>query len=139
MVDEVWQSVAFSSRKLSQSDSRYSTFGLELLVGYLAMPRFRYFLEGQELYILTDHKPLTYASTAADAAQTPREIRQLAYILEFTSDIRHICGKNITVADALCRIEVSTTINECPPVNFAAMSTAQREDNELHAIRLKRL
>lgn len=135
LVDGVWQPVAFFSRKLSQTESRYSTFGRELLAAYLAVKHFRHVLEGRQFHILTDHKPLTSTSTATNSAHTPREIRQLAYLSEFTSDIRHISGKDNPVADALSRVEINATMDERPPVDFAAMATAQQEDSELQVLR----
>jgi transposase InsO family protein len=60
-------------------------------------------LEGRAFTIYTDHKPLTYAVGRTSDPWTGRQARQLAYIAEFTSDIRHIAGKENTIADALSR------------------------------------
>nr|VZI26685.1 unnamed protein product [Spirometra erinaceieuropaei] len=46
--------LAFFSKKLSFVETRYSTFGRELLVIYLAVKRFRHFLEGRYFAIFTD-------------------------------------------------------------------------------------
>ena len=46
------------------STQRYSTFDRELLGIYLSIRHFRYFVEGHDFFIVTDHKPLTYAITA---------------------------------------------------------------------------
>ena len=37
---------------------------------------------------------------------TPRQTRHLDYILQFTTDIRHVQGRYNTTADALPRLEV---------------------------------
>ncbi|BHF61905.1 hypothetical protein SprV_0100488500 [Sparganum proliferum] len=49
------QPLAFFSKKLLPAETRYSTFGRELLAIYLAVKHFRHFLEGQEFTIFTDH------------------------------------------------------------------------------------
>nr|XP_037275217.1 uncharacterized protein LOC119167794 [Rhipicephalus microplus] len=137
LVDIVWQPVAFFAQKLSQTERRNNTFGRELLAAYLAVKHFRHFLKGRQFHILTNHKPLTCESTTTNSAHTPHEIRQLAFISEFTSDIRHISGKHNPVADALSRIEINAFMNEHPPVDFAAMATAQQDDSELQVLRLQ--
>nr|VZI48499.1 unnamed protein product [Spirometra erinaceieuropaei] len=52
---------AFFSKKLSPAETRYSTFGRELLAIYLDVKHFRHFLEGRDFTIFTDHNPLTFA------------------------------------------------------------------------------
>jgi hypothetical protein len=64
---------------------------------------FRYLLDGRRFHILTDHKPLTQALHRVSDPWTSRQQRQLAFLAELTSDIRHIAGKANVVADALSR------------------------------------
>lgn len=61
LVGDTWHPIAFFSKGLSTTETRYSTFGRELLVIYLAIRHFRHFIEGRQCFVLTDHKPLTYA------------------------------------------------------------------------------
>ena len=72
---------------------RYSTFGRELLAAYLAVNHFRRALEGRQFTLLTDHQPLTYALKTSSDKRSPRKIRQLDFLSVFTTDIRHIKGK----------------------------------------------
>jgi hypothetical protein len=60
-------------------------------------------LDGREFSILTDHKPITFALARATDAWTPRQGCHLSYIEEYTSDIRHIPGKENVVADTMFR------------------------------------
>ena len=52
------QPLSFFSRKLTPAESRYSTFGRELLAIYSAVRHFRHLLEEREFTIFTNHKPL---------------------------------------------------------------------------------
>ena len=52
--------MSFFSRKLLPAEKKYSTFDKELLAMYLAVKKFRYFIEGRKFAIFTDHKPLTF-------------------------------------------------------------------------------
>ena len=96
-----WKPVAFFSRKLRPAEQKYSAFDRELLAMYLAIRHFRYFLEGRTITLYTDHKPLTFAISKVSDPWSPRQQRHLAYISEFTTDVRHIEGKHNTVADTL--------------------------------------
>jgi RNase H-like domain found in reverse transcriptase len=86
-----------------QFQTRYSAFDRELLACYLATRHFRWMLEGRRFYVLTNHKPLTFALHRISDAWSARQQRQLSYIAEFTSDVRHVAGVDNVVADALLR------------------------------------
>jgi hypothetical protein len=60
-------------------------------------------LAGRQFILYTDHKPLTFALKKAADPWTARQQRQLAFLAEFKSDIRHVAGGDIVVADTLSR------------------------------------
>jgi hypothetical protein len=97
------QPLAFFSKKLDSMQQRYSTFDRELLACYEAVRHFRWLLEGRKFFILSDHKPLSFALHKAADAWSVRQQRQLSYVAEFTADIRHVPGKENVVADCLSR------------------------------------
>ena len=99
-----WCPMAYFSKKLKPPETRYSTFDRELLAVYLSIKHFSHFVEGREFHVLTDHKPLTFALNSHSDRQTPRQLRHLDYISQFTTDIRHIKGMDNTAADALSRV-----------------------------------
>ena len=128
-----WHPISFFSRALQPAQTRYSTFDRELLAIYLAIRHFRYFLEGRNFYVLTDHKPLVYALSARSDRYSPRQVRHLDLIAQFTTDIRHVHGSNNTVADALSRLNISAlhTGDSTTVVDFGAMAAAQHDDLDL--------
>ena len=89
-VNGTWHPISFFSRKMTPAETRYSTFDRELLAVYLAIKHFRHFLEGRHFHVLTDHKPLTFALNTRSDRHSPRQARQLDYISQFTSTIRHV-------------------------------------------------
>jgi RNase H-like domain found in reverse transcriptase/Integrase zinc binding domain len=95
--------LAFYSKKLDAAQQRYSAFVRELLAAYLAVRHFRYSLEGRRFILYTDHKPLKFALWRVADPWTARQQRQLAFLAEFTSDIRHIAGGDNVVADMMSR------------------------------------
>ena len=62
-----------------------------------------FLLEGHSFHVLTDHKPLVFALHRARDAWSARQGRHLAYVAEFTSDLRHVAGADNVVADCLSR------------------------------------
>lgn len=121
--------LGFFSKALSETQRRYSTYDRELLAIYMAIKHFRRLIEGRDLVVYTDHKPLTSALNKSDSSSdTLRRTRQLDFISEFCSEIKHIEGKQNPVADALSRI---ATI-DCPAtIDYNAVAAKQAEDAEL--------
>ena len=114
-----WQPLAFLSKKLKTAEQKYSTYDRELLAIYLGIKHFKYFLEGREFCIFTDHKPLTFSQAKISEPGPARQQRQLSFIAEFSSDIRHVAGKNNVVADALSRHSVNTLSTD---IDFLTMA-----------------
>ena len=97
--------LSFFSRRLSDPETRYSTFDRELLAVAATVRKFRRMIEGRRLVIYTDHKSLTSSISKANStsAWSLRAERNLLYISQFSCDIRHVSGESNQVADALSR------------------------------------
>ncbi|MBM6549370.1 RNase H-like domain-containing protein [Streptococcus dysgalactiae] len=121
-----WNPLAFFSRRLLAAESRYSTFSRELLAVYCGVRHFRHVLEGRQFTIFTDHKPLVYAFRNRSDKHSPREVRHLDFVTQFSSDIRHVSGGD-NVADALSRIGLIST--EHRGIDLEALAAAQRSDS----------
>ena len=132
-VEGQWCPLAFFSRALKPAEQRYSTYDRELLAIYLTIRHFRYFLEGRPFHILTDHKPLIYAFSSRLDRHSPRQVRHLDFISQFTTDLRHIQGSANAAADALSRIGANAlhTENSTPVVDFRELALAQVNDADL--------
>ena len=135
-LDGEWCPLSYFSRKLSPTERRYSTFDRELLAVYCAIRHFRHFLEAREFHVLTDHKPLTHSLKSKPDRHSPRQVRHLDFISQFTSDIKHVAGTGNPVADALSRCEVDATLLDSTPttVNFQAMAQAQPDVTDLQPL-----
>nr|VZI36818.1 unnamed protein product [Spirometra erinaceieuropaei] len=135
--------LSFFSKRLLPAETRYSTFGRELLAIYLALKHFRHSLEGRDFTVFTDHKPLTFALRSHTDKLNPREIRQLGYISRFTSDIRHIDGSRNEVADTLSRPSIAH-LQLSPGIDLAEMAAEQRRvgppcDEDVSGLQLRKL
>ena len=132
-INGVWHPVSFFSKRLQPAEVKYSTFSRELLAIYFSIRHFRHYLEGRNFYILTDHKPLTHALASSPDRYSPRETRQLDYISQFTSDIRHIQGQYNPVADALSRVDINA-LHTSPVIDFTRLADAQKNDQDLRTL-----
>ncbi|GFY19339.1 transposon Tf2-8 polyprotein [Trichonephila clavipes] len=126
--NERWKPIAFYSKKLNETQTRYSTYDRELLGIYLSVKHFKHLLEGNDFIIYTDHKPLTFAFKQKNEKASPRQQRQLQYISEFSCNIQHVLGKDNVVADALSRI------NSISEINFEEIAEEQTTDEELQKL-----
>ena len=111
-IDNVWQPLSFFSKKLSPAETRYSAFDRELLAVYSTIRHFRHNLEGREF----------------------KSTKHLAFIAEFTTDIRHVKGETNFAADALSPPTVSV-IEYNAAINYKDLSKDQASDKELIRLR----
>jgi cleavage and polyadenylation specificity factor subunit 1 len=114
-VGKDWKPLAFFSKKLAPAEVKYSTFDRELLAAYTTIRHFRFLLEGRQFQLLTDHKPLIAAMVRVTPPQSARQQRHLAYISEFTTDLRHTPGSENVVADALSRPPPAVLLSSLTP------------------------
>ncbi|GFU78561.1 retrovirus-related Pol polyprotein from transposon 17.6 [Trichonephila clavipes] len=129
VVDSELQPLAFFSRKLTSSEKSYSAYDRELLAIYSAIRHFRYMLEARDFTVFTDHKPLTYAFRQKSDKCSPRQIRQLDFISQFTTNIVHIPGSDNIAADVLSRVSAITFPSQ---IDYDCIAETQQTDQELH-------
>ncbi|XP_075157777.1 uncharacterized protein LOC142231040 [Haematobia irritans] len=127
---EGWKPLSFYSKKLSDTQKKYSTYDRELLAAYSVVKYYRHMLEGRQFIIFTDHKTLTFAFRQNLDKATPRQFRHLDYLAQFSTDIRHISGSENIVADALLRI---STLSMPTSIDYNQISDSQKSDTELKA------
>jgi hypothetical protein len=96
--------IAFYSRKLSETQKRYTTTERELLSIVETFKEFRTILMGQQLIVHTDHENLTYKHFNTDCV-----MRWRLFIEECSPDLRYIKGELNIAADALSRLEIMNT------------------------------
>ena len=131
LIDGAWKPLAFFSKKLSAAERNYSTFDRELLAIHKAVKHFRYFVEGRDFHIFTDHKPLTTIFINNKATYSPRQLRHVDFISQFTTDIRFIRGEDNAPADALSRTISATSTSL---IDYAAIAADQADDTELQQL-----
>jgi hypothetical protein len=131
LINNELQPLGFYSKKLTIAQQKYSAYDRELTAIYQSIIHFKFLLEGRKFIIFTDHKPLIFAFKQTPEKASPRQLRHLDLIGQFSTDIRHIAGKDNIVADLLSRIEA---IEDTTSVSSEDIFTAQISDEELKRI-----
>ena len=105
-----WQPVAFASRALSNTESRYAQIEKEALALVYACEKFSDYVLGKNILLETDHKPLVplLGNKSLDALP-PRVLRFRIRLMRFQYSISHVPGKLLYIADTLSRAPLSTS------------------------------
>uniref|UniRef100_A0A8P4K456 Gypsy retrotransposon integrase-like protein 1 n=1 Tax=Dicentrarchus labrax TaxID=13489 RepID=A0A8P4K456_DICLA len=94
--------IAYASRGLSRSESRYPAHKLEFLaLKWAVVEKFNDYLYVNQFTVMTDSNPLTYILTTAKLDAT--SYRWLAALSAFTFKLQYRAGKLNTDADGLSR------------------------------------
>ena len=104
------RTIQFYSRKLSDTESKYSTFDRELLAAHDAVRYFLPYIDGQDVSLLTDHKPLVSAFVKKSESKSDRQARHLNFLSEHLHSIEFVKGEENIIADFLSRPPDGTTV-----------------------------
>ena len=142
--------IAFYSRKLNPAQTRYTTTERELLSIVETLKEFRSILLGQEIEVFTDHQNLTYKNF-----NTERVMRWRLILEEFNPKLTYIKGERNIVADALSRLDMTSTSippeqaaehfgleeddlpDDAFPLSYKTLMIHQQADKALQALALK--
>lgn len=102
--------VAYASRTLNETETRYSTIEKELLAIVWACKHFRPYLYGRKFTIYTDHRPLIWLFNLREPSS--KLVRWRLKLEEYDYKIIYKKGKYNTNADCLSRIVLNALENE---------------------------
>ena len=106
--DGGWKPVAFISRALTDTETRYAQIEKEALATTWACERLQDYLIGKQFHVETDHKPLVPLFGSKNLGELPPRIQRLRMrLMRFDFSISHVPGKDIITADTLSRAPVS--------------------------------
>lgn len=111
--DSVLHPVSYFSKKLTDTQTRYSAQERELLGVLLALQYWSHWIQGTEITVLTDHESLKTLNTKAD--QPPRIVRFLDAIEHYGIRILYRPGKTNVLADYLSRPPTDTVFESSLP------------------------
>ena len=96
--------VAYASKSLSDTETRYACIERELLAIVFGMQRFHTYLYGRKFKVITDHKPLVMIRQKPLTRAPPRLQRMMLKLQGYQLDIEYRPGREMTLADTLSRL-----------------------------------
>jgi transposase InsO family protein len=127
--------IQFYSRKLSDVETRYSTFDRELLGAHDSLQFFLPYIEGCRTTLFTDHRPLTFALHKKGECKSDRQARQLSFLSEHLASLEYIKGDQNVVADFLSRKDsVAVSAVTIDTFDLESLVTAQKDDREIQQL-----
>ena len=103
MIDERELPIYYLSRALKEPETKYSAYERELLAIVYCLERFRPYVYGQKIHLKTDHRPLEWLLTSADAVKRQRLSRWIMTLMDFNIEVKYLPGRSNKVADWLSR------------------------------------
>uniref|UniRef100_A0A8C4VWR2 Reverse transcriptase/retrotransposon-derived protein RNase H-like domain-containing protein n=1 Tax=Gopherus evgoodei TaxID=1825980 RepID=A0A8C4VWR2_9SAUR len=121
--------VAFASRGLSDSETRYPIHKLEFLaLKWAITEKFRDYLYGAQFQVWTDNNPLTYVLTSAKLDATGQ--RWVAALASYEFSIQYRSGRSNVDADALSRRPQAPDVAVIPTDGVRAICSVSRREPE---------
>ena len=111
--DPCWKPVAYASRSLTETESRYAQVEKEALACTWAAEKFADYVLGKMFTMETDHKPLVSLLGNKNLDNLPPRILWFRLRLSrFTYSMQHVSGKMLYTADALSRNLDHTSVHQ---------------------------
>jgi hypothetical protein len=117
--------IAFFSRNLSDTQSKYTVTELELLAIVETLKEFNGMLWGQWINVYTDHKNITRDGLGLTS---DRVTRWRILLEEYAPEIIYIKGIHNTVADAISRLDYDPKLNLANEYNHAMHVMSPKEE-----------
>ncbi len=114
--------IVFFSRKLSDTQSKYTVTKLELLAIVETLKEFNRMLWGQRINVYTDHKNLTQDGLDLTS---DRVTRWRILLEEYAPKIIYIQGIHNTVADAISQLDYDPKLNSTMSTTMLRMCCPQ--------------
>ena len=114
--------VAYTSKKFTPAELRYSVVEKEALGCVYAVEKWRPFLWGRKFLLRTDNQALTSVFGLKGSTRVGRRIaRWEARLLAFNFDVQHVRSQDNAVADGLSRLPVVDSWEDDDSVEIAAL------------------
>ena len=97
------QPIAYASKSLTDTETRYANIERELLAIVFACQRFNTYVLGRPFTVESDHKPLEMIHQKSLASAPPRLQQMLLQLQRYDVTIRYRPGKEMLLTDALSR------------------------------------
>lgn len=119
--DESWKPVAYASRSMTNTETKYAQIEKECLGLAYGLERFHCYVYGLPTFTVeTDHRPLVSIFKKSLNEMSPRIQRLIMKLQRYDFDLIYTPGKHLVLADALSR---------APELNHASVTDKDVEEH----------
>ena len=104
-VDGEERVISYFSRATTKDERKWDTRELEVLALIATLEYFRHYIEGQKIFLMTDHKNITWLSNVK--GRSDRLGRWILRLSEFNAHVSYRKGKFMHIADCMSRNSVA--------------------------------
>ena len=104
--------IAYASRALTSSETRYAQIEKELLAILFAATKFHHYIYGSEVAVESDHKPLEAIVKKPLHSASPRIQMMLLKLMKYNLAVKYVPGSKLYIADTLSRAYISDNSKE---------------------------
>ena len=101
--------VVFASKTLTIAEHNYANIERELLGVVFGVEHFKHFTFGNEVHMITDHKPLVFLLKKSLVACSSRLSRLMLKIVDFALKVLYQPGRKMVISDALSHLSSHQT------------------------------
>uniref|UniRef100_A0A8C7WXQ6 Gypsy retrotransposon integrase-like protein 1 n=1 Tax=Oryzias sinensis TaxID=183150 RepID=A0A8C7WXQ6_9TELE len=130
------QPIAFGSKTLTDTQSRYSNIEREMLAIVYGIQRYHTYLYGKGFIVITDHKPLVTICRKPLHAAPPRLQRMLVQVQGYNFEVMYRPGPQMVLADTLSRLPNPENSSEIELDERIDGLIFEPEDPEMYTIAL---
>ena len=121
--------VAFMSKALTDTQSRYSNIEHEILGVVTGVKHFHQYLFGKQFILYMDHKPIENLVLKPLVDTSPRVQRLMLHLSQYHMDVQYKAGKHLLLSDCLSRLSNPATQEEDESLNLHVTSI-ESEDGD---------
>lgn len=128
--------IAYASRTMTETETRYAQIEKELLAVVFACSRFNDYIYGKPVTIETDHQPLITIIRKPIFSAPARLQRIMLQLQKYNIDLVYKKGKHMYLADTLSRAPRASTLQHVNELNdFEVMSVSRVSSSRLDELK----
>ena len=137
---EIFRSIAFAGRFLTDCERKYAINELELLGSLWELDYFRYYVYGKKVNLLTDHQALQplLKRNRGHKQYSARLTQWLDRLSNFNVNVQRTAGKNIPLTDYLSRHPIVNTAENETENDVSGQTETESEEeyviNHIHGL-----
>ena len=131
--------VAFMSKALTDTQSRYSNIECEILGVVTGVEHFHQYLFGKQFTLYTDHKPIENLVLKPLVDTSPRVQRLMIQLSQYHMEVQYKAGQHLLLSDCLSQLSNPASQEEDESLNLHVTSIESEDGDSLPFLTLSNI